>query len=50
LDWTQSSDTIGAVSQAYELQFMNLNDKIAASSVRDAKWATWTGKFGYQVK
>jgi hypothetical protein len=50
LDWSQGSDNIAAISLAYELQFMSLDSKISASSMRDTVWATWTGKFGYQVK
>ena len=50
VDWSQDSSNIAAVSQAYELQFTNLTSRVSASSVRDVKWATWTGKFGAYVQ
>lgn len=50
VDWSQDSSNLAIVSQAYELQFTNLTSKISASSVRDVKWATWSGKFGAYVQ
>jgi hypothetical protein len=50
LDWSQNSDMIAGVSQAYELQFISLTSKISASSTKDVKWATWSSKFGYFVQ
>jgi WD40 repeat protein len=29
---------------------MNLQKDISASSTRDVKWATWSGKFGFCVQ
>lgn len=50
VDWSQDSSTIAVVSQAYELQFANLSGRVSASSVRDVKWASWSGKFGAYVQ
>jgi len=50
VDWSQGSDLLAVVSQAYELKFMNLSKDVSASSVRDVKWATWSGKFGFCVQ
>ncbi len=50
LDWSKGSDMIAGVSLAYELQFMNLEKMVAASSAKNVDWASWSSKFGYQVK
>lgn len=50
VDWSQDSSNLAVVSQAYELQFANLDGRVSASSVREARWATWTGKFGACVQ
>jgi hypothetical protein len=50
VDWSQDSSFLAVVSQAYELQFTSLTSKVSASSVRDVKWASWSGKFGAYVQ
>ena len=50
VDWSQDSSNLVVVSQAYELKFTNLERDVSASSMRDAKWATWSAKFGFCVQ
>ena len=50
VDWSQESDTLVAVSQAYELKFCSLTGRVSASATRNTKWATWSGKFGFCVQ
>jgi WD40 repeat protein len=50
VDWSQASDLLAVVSQAYELKFLNLDGPVAASATRDVKWASWSGKFGFCVQ
>ena len=50
VDWSQDSSSMALVSQAYELQFANLEGRTAASAMREVKWATWTAKFGACVR
>jgi hypothetical protein len=50
VDWSQESDTIATVSQAYELKFASLSGPVSASATRNTKWATWSAKFGFCVQ
>lgn len=50
VDWSQEGENLVIVSQAYELQFTSLDSRVNASSMRDVKWASWSGKFGACVQ
>lgn len=52
LDWSEDSNFLVVNSQAYELKFVDINGKkqIAASSMKDTNWATWTCKLGFPVQ
>jgi WD40 repeat protein/Ca2+-binding EF-hand superfamily protein len=52
LDWSESSSQLMINSQAYELKFVDIDSKkqIAASSVKDVKWSSWTCKLGWAVQ
>ena len=59
IDWNTDSSIISTNSQSYELNFYNItnvesskptSNMISASSCRDADWATWTRKIGFDVQ
>lgn len=56
LDWSKDGSNIVSVSQAYELKFARVDEDasdkadVAATSMRNTEWATWTCKFGFPVQ